>query len=357
MGRRAWVLVAVGLLAVGLVGLPASAEGDAPGADRMQVVAAPGVAARLLTQAGIKPAYHGGRVRGNHVADVARAMGPGSGFGGVAAAEVVAYECAVASFLRGKAVAAPVSRWACATVPNPPQELAVTAGAGQLVVTWQPPVDDDGVCTLACDAPVVGYTLTLEPADAGPLTVGADQLSVVVDGLTNGTAYTVSVVASNRIGDSAAASATATPQADGLTFTAISAGDFHTCAIADGAAYCWGFGRFGRLGTGDTGGFRSLPVAVATDADSTLSALPADAQITAISAGSFHTCAIAGGDAYCWGFGVSGRLGNGPLCQAGVRHRVHCRCLRGREEMPTDDDDSGRAQRPGPSCDRRGCAA
>jgi hypothetical protein len=64
--------------------------------------------------------------------------------------------------------------------------------------------------------------------------LGADQLSVVVDGLPNGTAYTVSVVASNRIGDSAAATATATPQADGLTFTAIAAGGFHTCAIADG---------------------------------------------------------------------------------------------------------------------------
>jgi alpha-tubulin suppressor-like RCC1 family protein len=185
------------------------------------------------------------------------------------------------------------------------------AGDGQLVVTWPPPVDDDGVCTGACDAPVVGYTVTLEPADAGPLTVGADQLSVVVDGLTNGTVYMVSVVASNRIGDSAAATATATPQADGLTFTAIAAGDFHTCAIADGAVYCWGFGRFGRLGNGDTGGFRSLPVKVATDADSTLSALPADAEVTAISAGSFHTCAVAGGVASCWGFGSSGRLGNG----------------------------------------------
>ncbi|MFU8842140.1 MAG: hypothetical protein ACNA8R_15785 [Nitriliruptoraceae bacterium] len=31
--------------------------------------------------------------------------------------------------------------------------------------------------------------------------------------------------------------------------TAISAGDSHTCAIADGKAYCWGESTSGRLGT------------------------------------------------------------------------------------------------------------
>jgi hypothetical protein len=318
MGRPVWVLVAVGLLAVGLVGLPAFAEGDAPETDGMQVVAAPGVAARLLTQAGIKPGYHWGRVRGSHVADVARVMGPGSGFAGVAAAEVVAYECAVASFLRGKAVAAPVSRWACATVPNPPQDLAVMAGDGQLVVTWPPPVDDDGVCTGACDAPVVGYTVTLEPADAGPLTVGADQLSVVVDGLTNGTVYCWGFGRFGRLGNGATASQTrpvkvatdggsALPA--GVAVTAISVGDFHTCAIASGVASCWGAGFSGQLGNGATAS-QTRPVAVATDADSPLSALPADTEVTAISAAAAHTCAAADPDAYCWGNGASGQLGN-----------------------------------------------
>src|SRR5882672_8231554 len=52
-------------------------------------------------------------------------------------------------------------------------------------------------------------------------------------------------------------------RSDSLTFVAVSAGGVYTCAVTQrGAAYCWGFGRFGQLGNGDTAS-SSVPVPVA----------------------------------------------------------------------------------------------
>jgi alpha-tubulin suppressor-like RCC1 family protein len=92
----------------------------------------------------------------------------------------------------------------------------------------------------------------------------------------------------------------------GTTFAAISAGSEHTCAITStGAAYCWGWGGNGRLGTGNTAS-RTSPHAVSA------SALAVGTTFAAISAGSKHTCAITStGIPYCWGEGDHGRLGTG----------------------------------------------
>lgn len=81
----------------------------------------------------------------------------------------------------------------------------------------------------------------------------------------------------------------------------ISAGSSHTCAVASGAAYCWGLGTSGQLGNSSTGS-TYLSRAVTT---STMSAT-----VSAISAGANSACAIAGGAAYCWGAGTAGQLGN-----------------------------------------------
>lgn len=93
---------------------------------------------------------------------------------------------------------------------------------------------------------------------------------------------------------------------EGKTVTDITAGGAHTCAIADGAAYCWGPEDAYRLGTG------SSTATVFTTAQPVNSAgVLANKTVTDITAGFEHTCAVASGRAYCWGWAGEGRLGNG----------------------------------------------
>lgn len=89
----------------------------------------------------------------------------------------------------------------------------------------------------------------------------------------------------------------------GKTVTAISAGDLHTCAIANNKAYCWGEGNIGQLGNNSTSG-SYIPVAVYTGG--TLNGKT----VTDVGVGNSHTCAIADGAAYCWGDNWAGQIGN-----------------------------------------------
>ncbi len=96
------------------------------------------------------------------------------------------------------------------------------------------------------------------------------------------------------------------------TVTQIAAGPSHTCVVADGAAYCWGGNQFGQLGDGSEDS-RGFPVAVDT------SGVLANKEVTDIAAGLMHTCAIADGAPYCWGYNGNGQLGDG-LAGAGIEH-------------------------------------
>lgn len=95
----------------------------------------------------------------------------------------------------------------------------------------------------------------------------------------------------------------------GLTVTDISAGFRHTCSVAENAAgdsraYCWGEGPYGQLGSGSNY-WSNAPIAVDVSDNAELAG-----QVTQVSAGHDHTCAVAGGNAYCWGNNNSGQLGN-----------------------------------------------
>ena len=85
----------------------------------------------------------------------------------------------------------------------------------------------------------------------------------------------------------------------------ISAGGFHTCAIQyNGAVMCWGRGAIGQLGNDGT-----------DDSDHPVYTLDSNNErlknITQLSSGRYHTCALeSGGKVYCWGNGSGGRLGN-----------------------------------------------
>ena len=88
--------------------------------------------------------------------------------------------------------------------------------------------------------------------------------------------------------------------------SAVSAGERHTCAIESGTVYCWGLNGSGRLGDGSTTDAAS-PVAVST------SDVPGfnNTAVTAVSAGSQHTCAIENKVVYCWGSNTDNQLGDG----------------------------------------------
>ncbi|MDH5676363.1 MAG: putative Ig domain-containing protein [Myxococcales bacterium] len=82
----------------------------------------------------------------------------------------------------------------------------------------------------------------------------------------------------------------------------ISVGAEHTCAVVAGDVMCWGFGghreQFGQLPVAPRVG---LPLPVLDPSDGFYA--------KRVSAGLMHTCAIAGGDAICWGQNSAGQLG------------------------------------------------
>lgn len=94
----------------------------------------------------------------------------------------------------------------------------------------------------------------------------------------------------------------------GVTFTTISAGADHTCAIATtGAAYCWGSDSLGQLGTGTTGSGGPVPVPVS-----------GGLTFRQITAGNGFTCAVTqSGAAFCWGDNSNLALGIGPFSGSG----------------------------------------
>lgn len=91
------------------------------------------------------------------------------------------------------------------------------------------------------------------------------------------------------------------------TMTNITSGVNFSCGIGpDSLAYCWGDGPYGELGNYNLDlRNSSTPVAVYTGG------VLKGKTIKSISAGDHHTCAIASDDqAYCWGIGTYGELGN-----------------------------------------------
>ena len=82
------------------------------------------------------------------------------------------------------------------TVSDAPTAVVATAGNAQATVTFTPPVNNGG------DA-ITSYTVTSSP---GGFTSTGSASPLTVTGLTNGTSYTFTVVATNSVGNSAASS-------------------------------------------------------------------------------------------------------------------------------------------------------
>jgi alpha-tubulin suppressor-like RCC1 family protein len=100
---------------------------------------------------------------------------------------------------------------------------------------------------------------------------------------------------------------TPTPVAGGTAFLSVETGINHSCALAtDHAAWCWGRGAGGVLGTGDT-------------VDSPVPARVAGGlKLRSVSVGPLHACGIAvDGGGYCWGIDFYGQLGGGGAAELG----------------------------------------
>jgi hypothetical protein len=84
------------------------------------------------------------------------------------------------------------------------------------------------------------------------------------------------------------------------------------CALKGGQVYCWGYNDdgqvycwgYGQLGDGTTTQ-RTTPTLVADGA-------MGNSGVTAVAAGKYHTCALKGGQVYCWGC----QLGDGTTTHA-----------------------------------------
>src|SRR3989441_542444 len=180
----------------------------------------------------------------------------------------------------------------------------------------------NGVATfsnLSIDKAGTGYTLTVSATGLTGATSSAFNVvapvSAVVAAVSAGWVHTCGVTSSgaaycwgenNRgaLGDGTTTSSlTPVAVSGGLTFAAVSAGSDFTCGVTtSGAAYCWGDNSQGKLGNGTTTPTPSTtPVAVS-----------GGLTFAAVSAGDGHACGITrSGAAYCWGYNLSGQLGNG----------------------------------------------
>lgn len=117
--------------------------------------------------------------------------------------------------------------------------------------------------------------------------------------------HTLTATAAGLSGSPITFNATATAPGERGSFQSLDGANAYTCGLTvEGTAHCWGFNVSGMLGDGTTTD-RVSPVAV-----------EGGLRFTSLTTGAFHACGLTSeGSAYCWGFNQVGMLGDGTTTQ------------------------------------------
>jgi alpha-tubulin suppressor-like RCC1 family protein len=140
-----------------------------------------------------------------------------------------------------------------------------------------------------------------------PVTWSSDNIAVATVS-DNGLVSTLTAGSAHITATSEGKTGSATVTADLVSFASVSAGWYDSCALTTtGAAYCWGWGGNGQLGTG----FRAAVRAPLASAEAPR-AVAGGHTFAMVAAGYGRACGVTtDGEAYCWGDNTSGQLGDG----------------------------------------------
>jgi alpha-tubulin suppressor-like RCC1 family protein len=178
-----------------------------------------------------------------------------------------------------------------------PQVLAITTGYGHVCVLLK---DNTAKCWGENSFGELGYKTDYEDATR-------PDYQAIEPKKTMKPSTTPKTVQHNNATPTALDPSAETPVDQGAII-ALSAGQFHTCALlSSGTARCWGQGGRGQLGTDpyafSSNGAQLEDTVFATNVQGLSGA-------AAITAGGFETCAVSGGGVKCWGYNFYGQLGS-----------------------------------------------
>jgi alpha-tubulin suppressor-like RCC1 family protein len=111
-----------------------------------------------------------------------------------------------------------------------------------------------------------------------------------------------------QLGDSTTANNPNSVRTSVATFTALSAGSAHTCAVGDGGLTCWGENSSGQIGAGLAQMRHPNPHRPAQ--------FEPGSGVGVVATGAQHTCAERAGALYCWGNNSVGQLGTNNTANA-----------------------------------------